>query len=212
MEALSESKVGGLYDKDSWTWARQQAEALRQGDFAAVDWENVIEEIEDLGLSEERAWTSSCKNVLSHMLKIEYSGAREACWHWVKEIRTWRREMYAKHLDNPGMRSKFQKLLAKAWHLGREAVLDDLPSEGNPPYRVEKHRRRVLAARIPEECPYDLVDVIGYDPHQKRAKLRKNVPKAGVWPPDVARTLNEELDTGYPVGPGSREPDRGWSS
>ena len=39
----------GLYDADPWSWSQQQAEALRRRDLGAIDWDNVIEEIEDVG-------------------------------------------------------------------------------------------------------------------------------------------------------------------
>ena len=211
MEALGEVRPRGLYNEDSWARARQQAEALRQRNFAAVDWENVIEEIEDLGLSQERVWASHCANVLSHMLKIRHSGAREACRHWVQEIRAWRNSMHDKHLESRGMRQKFPDLLAKGWRRGRRDALEDLPYEGDHPHGVRKQIRRALAARIPEKCPYELADVIGYDPQQRLKKLQKIVSKGAVWPPDVAETLNEELGEDCPIRYGSREPVRGWS-
>ena len=46
-QPLSEPRVNELYWRDSYSWALEQADALRRRDFDAVDWENVIEEIED---------------------------------------------------------------------------------------------------------------------------------------------------------------------
>ncbi len=50
-----------LYDEDVVAWAEQQAAALRalgaRPDLSnALDWENVIEEVESVGLSEIRAF------------------------------------------------------------------------------------------------------------------------------------------------------------
>ena len=80
--AVSEPRPRSLYDEDTWTWAREQAAALRRRDGEAIDWENVIEEIECMGRSEEHAWTSLCTNVISHLLKIEHSERREGANHW----------------------------------------------------------------------------------------------------------------------------------
>lgn len=85
------------------------------------------------------------------------------------------------------------------WRYGRKDVLTKSSGEGDHAYGVEKRIRRGLAARIPEKCPYELLDAIGYDPNQRPSTLRKIDPDAGVWPPDVAGTLNEELGTGYTV-------------
>ena len=209
-EALGGARPRALYDQDSWAWARQQAAALRRRDYSAVDWDNLIEEVDDLAGRLEDAWASHCKNVLSHMLKIRHSGAREACRHWVKEIETWRRSMHDKHLGNPGMRQKFPELLAEGWRRGRNTVLSDLSNEGGHLSRVRKQIRRALAARIPEECPYALEDVIGYDPQQRRKKLRNIDPDESVWPADVAETLNEELGEDHPVRPAPRRGGRGY--
>ncbi|BAZ91454.1 hypothetical protein NIES932_29630 [Raphidiopsis curvata NIES-932] len=38
-----------LYDQDFYTWALQQAQLLREKKFQQVDWDHIIEEIEDLG-------------------------------------------------------------------------------------------------------------------------------------------------------------------
>jgi Domain of unknown function DUF29 len=44
-----------LYDTDFVQWIETITEKLRSHDFASVDWENVIEEIEDMGKSERRS-------------------------------------------------------------------------------------------------------------------------------------------------------------
>ena len=67
VQALAE-----LYTRDFYSWAMQQADALRRRDYAAVDWENVIEEIEDVGRSERRTWTSHCAVLVEHVLKLEH--------------------------------------------------------------------------------------------------------------------------------------------
>ena len=46
---------------------------MRRRDLGAIDWDNVIEEVETLGRGEKSFWTSPCANVFSHLLKIEHS-------------------------------------------------------------------------------------------------------------------------------------------
>ena len=38
-----------LYHSDPYAWSVEQSDALRRRDFAAVDWDNVIEEIVSVG-------------------------------------------------------------------------------------------------------------------------------------------------------------------
>ena len=42
-----------LYDHDYYAWVQDQVRALREHRTEEVDWENVAEEIEDLGKSEK---------------------------------------------------------------------------------------------------------------------------------------------------------------
>ena len=63
-----------LYEDDIVTWSERQAAALRslaaRPDLSnAVDWENVIEEIECLGRSEWKGVASQIRNALAHILK-----------------------------------------------------------------------------------------------------------------------------------------------
>ena len=63
-----------LYDDDVVTWSEQQATALRslaaKPELSnAVDWANVIEEIEGLGRSERKEVESLIRNALRHILK-----------------------------------------------------------------------------------------------------------------------------------------------
>ena len=61
--------------RDALAWAEQQAALLRRlaaGERLneAVDWPNVIEELQDVGLSELRACRSLLAQALAHLLKL----------------------------------------------------------------------------------------------------------------------------------------------
>ena len=43
------SKPNVLYDEDFYAWSREQAGLLRDGRFADLDLEHLIEEVDDLG-------------------------------------------------------------------------------------------------------------------------------------------------------------------
>jgi hypothetical protein len=84
-----------LYEHDYVAWAEAQAAALRARDGGrnALDYENLAEEIEDLGRSEIHACESQIENIIEHLLKIEFVGPRETIPHWSKELRGFRREL-----------------------------------------------------------------------------------------------------------------------
>ncbi len=72
----------GLYEHDALAWADRQAALLRRlmtGERVnnAVDWPNVIEEVQDVGLSELRACQSLLQQAMVHLLKLHaWPGSR----------------------------------------------------------------------------------------------------------------------------------------
>ena len=202
-EATSGQRELRLYNRDFWAWTQEQAGALRRRDFGAIDWDNVIEEIETLGRSEKRAWKSYCANVISHLLKIEHSPATESIDHWRGEVLGWRWEMRYTLSENPSLKGDLGGLLEKAWSNGRAEGVEKLAEHAKPAnWAAQKRIVRDLRGRLPQDCPYALEDIAGYDPFVKDAE-----PDAGVWPAAVARRLNEELGFDYPVR--FRGPERG---
>ena len=109
------ARVRGLYDEDFWGWTQEQAAALRRRDLRAIDWDNVIEEVETLGRSEKSFWTSHCANVISHLLKIEHNAGDKHVDHWRKEIEDWRWKMHRKLRSSPSVKGSLPELLGEAW-------------------------------------------------------------------------------------------------
>jgi hypothetical protein len=65
-----------LYDTDFYAWTQVQAAALRGKDWAALDIENLVEELEGMARSDRRALGSHLKNLLMHLLKWAYQPDR----------------------------------------------------------------------------------------------------------------------------------------
>src|SRR6478609_7739726 len=75
-----------LYDRDALAWSEHQASLLRRvarGERVnEVDWEHVIEEIEDVGLSELHAVESYFEPIFMHLLKIRTWPDSDAVNRW----------------------------------------------------------------------------------------------------------------------------------
>ena len=68
-----------------------------------------------------------------------------------------------------------------------------LAEEAGPEgWAAEKRVLRELDLRLPQDCPYALADIAGYDPSGKDAE-----PDEDVWPAAVARGLNRGLGADY---------------
>lgn len=190
-----------LYHSDEFSWAMQQAEALRRRNFDAIDWDNVIEEIEDVGARHKDKWIALCARTLEHLLAIEHRdrASNSALRAWVGEVDNFRRQIAKVLRRNPGLQGQYAAIFADAWEDARaDAVARLAEYEADDPVPAKAVRWR-WSQRLPERCPYLLEDVAAFDPRRDRE------PDAERWPPAVARRLNERLGRNYAAasGPGA---------
>lgn len=75
-----------VYETDFIKWTQEQAQALKEHNIAALDWENLKEEIEDLGNEKLNAVNSLLKRLIEHRLKLDYSQEIYPRNHWIKEV------------------------------------------------------------------------------------------------------------------------------
>jgi len=205
-----------LYETDFFAWSRDQAAALRRRDAGAIDWDNVIEEIESLGRSERNAWTNTAARAIEHMLKILHSdrASESALRHWMGEFATWRDQMADTIQENPGLQGQYCEMLRLAWHRGRRGAIRALVDAGAE--REGEGRRKPLRlewqVRIPLHCPWRLGEIAGYDTDRRirRGHERPLEPDPEVWPPPLARRLNAVLGAHFPESR-SRGRERGRS-
>jgi hypothetical protein len=136
-----------LYWDDTLLWSEHQSALLRR--VAAgervndVDWEHVIEEIEDVGNSQLRACKSLLRRAIEHLLKLGGWAEHSATEHWRAEVLVFLRD--AMLAFSPSMRQKLD--LAELYRL----ALDDIRS-----ITVDGAR----AGALPDTCPYGLDDLL----------------------------------------------------
>jgi hypothetical protein len=84
-----------LYEKDFYLWLQEMAIALRARDTKNMDWEGLLEAIEDMGASEKRALRSYVKRLIEHILKLQYWDSKRKYnqSHWEKEVVNFREEI-----------------------------------------------------------------------------------------------------------------------
>ena len=167
-----EFELDKLYWRDSYTWAMQQAAALRRRNFAAVDWKNVIEEIEDVAKSEERSLKSQYARAVAHLLKLEYRREGESRFvaGWRTSVNDARAEIKDVLRDNPGLKGHRDEIFAKAWRKGKEASVNAFVDydtqkiqDDSIHFREQKRLKREWDETLPRECPYTREQVEGSD-------------------------------------------------
>lgn len=103
-----------LYEQDFLSWIEAQAQALKDRQVAALDWDNLVEEIESMGRSQRNELKSRLRVLLMHLIK----------WHWQPEKRStsWQLTIKEQRLSlrdllemSPSLRLSLPVLLPKAW-------------------------------------------------------------------------------------------------
>lgn len=136
------SPASALYEQDFHAWSRQQAQALRERRFSALDLPNLLDEVEDLGRNEQRALESHLEVLIAHLLKCMVQPERRTR-SWDLTIAAQRRQTEALLQRNPSLNKlpteRLAEIYAFAVHLAvRDTALfeDAFPAEC--PFTVEQ--------------------------------------------------------------------------
>jgi hypothetical protein len=126
--AMAQPKT--LYHRDFAAWSAQQAKALRAasrtGSNQLLDWENLAEEIEDLGASQRSALGSYVMRIIQHLVKLEYSPAAEPRNGWRRTIRLARLQLQKRLEANPSLKPELGSFVLAETRRGIEYAIADL--------------------------------------------------------------------------------------
>ena len=119
-----------LYEQDFFRWTEEQARALRTAASmrinAALDWENLAEEIESLGRSDRRELAIRIQTVIEHLMKLQLSPAKTPRRGWEATIVRERQIILALLDESPSLRGSVAEIVAKAASAAREVVEAEL--------------------------------------------------------------------------------------
>lgn len=106
--------MNSLYEQDFYAWANQQAALLRAGQLSAADIENIAEEIESMGKTEQRELENRLTVTLLHLLKWQFQPGRRGA-SWQATIRVQRRDL-ARHIGrNPSLKPEIAEAITYAY-------------------------------------------------------------------------------------------------
>ena len=124
--------MSDLYDNDILLWSERQAELLHRHAAAArandaIDWPNIVEEIEEVGLSSLRACRAYLLQALLHDLKAAAWPLSRDAPHWRSEAKVAR--FNATDAYTPSMRQRIglEQIYSKALRAMPETI------DGQPP-------------------------------------------------------------------------------
>ncbi|MBD2599541.1 DUF29 domain-containing protein [Microcystis viridis] len=116
-----------LYDSDYQLWLENTINQLRQGDFQGVDWQNLLEELADLGKSERRTLESLLTRLLEHLLKLTYWQSQRDYNQagWKKEIRNFRIQIKKILKESPSLKLYLREILQECYLDARNLLIDE---------------------------------------------------------------------------------------
>jgi hypothetical protein len=144
---ISLPNARSLYETDYLQWIEATVQRIQSQDYGAVDWENLVEEIEDMGRRERHSLESNFIVMVIHLLKWQFQPQRRS-GSWEGSIIEHRRRVNKALKDSPSLNSYLIGLEAECY---KEAVKQAKAETGLP-----------LEA-FPLDCPYELADMMKDD-------------------------------------------------
>ena len=136
------TKIIPNYEEDFYGWVVANSILLKQRKFNEADMENIIEEIESMGRSEENQLTRRFSIILMHLLKWHYQPTLQ-CKSWKVTLREQRRASRRLINRNPSLKAKMDNYLFDAYEDAvdeaiKETGLDEKMFPSSCPYTLEK--------------------------------------------------------------------------
>lgn len=155
--ALKPAAPQQVYESDFALWLKEQTLALKERRSAALDWDNLAEEIEGLARSDRRALRSFLRNALVHMLELAYwdTGRERNQRQWRQHLINARNEMAVVLEDSPSLVSYLADVFERTYQAAR------------------KEAENVIGRPLPAGCEWTLEQVCSESFYPNPAMRRK---------------------------------------
>ena len=147
MNTELKSSQSDLYEADYYRWIQETLETLKQQNYHQVDWENLLDEIEDMGKSERRSLGSNLTIVLLHLLKWQYQRDRRS-QSWETSVVEHRIRIEETLEDSPSLKNHLSEILEKQY---QKAL------------RLAATETKLSIEEFPSECPYSIDQILEAD-------------------------------------------------
>ncbi|MEC4991576.1 MAG: DUF29 domain-containing protein [Oscillatoria sp. PMC 1068.18] len=144
MKTKLEINQENLYELDYLKWIETTVGKLRDRDYTSIDWENLIEEIEDMGKRERRSLESNLIILLLHLLKWQYQPEMRSN-SWKGSIVEHRRRIRKAIQESPSLKAYLEEVLNECYF---DAIEQAIAETG------------LSAKTFPELCSYSSSEVL----------------------------------------------------
>ncbi|QEP45044.1 DUF29 domain-containing protein [Ectothiorhodospiraceae bacterium BW-2] len=135
------------YEKDFYYWINKNIELLKLRNFAELDIDNLIDELESMAKRDKRELISRLMVLIAHLLKWQYQPNHQSSG-WRGSIVEQRIKIGQQLEDSPSLSRYLEESVMKAYP--------------NALTLVEKETG-VGADRLPQQCPYSVEQLLDQD-------------------------------------------------
>ncbi|GCL60813.1 DUF29 domain-containing protein [Microcystis aeruginosa] len=124
------TKLSQLYETDFNLWLEQTVNHLKKGNLQALDLDNLIEEISDMGRNNRREVFSRLKVLLIHLLKWQYQPEKRTN-SWINTIDDQREQLELILRDSPSLKPYLADIFAECYQKAVRGMVNEtnLPKE-----------------------------------------------------------------------------------
>ncbi|MFM7437214.1 MAG: DUF29 domain-containing protein [Snowella sp.] len=114
-----------LYEQDILLWVEETVNKLKAKDFESLDLDNLIEEVESLGISQKKELINRLIVLLEHLLKRLYVDLPYDYNGWERTIRTQRNNLQVLIKQVPSLKSRWESSFIDAWEIALKTVREE---------------------------------------------------------------------------------------
>jgi hypothetical protein len=114
-----------LYEQDILLWVEETVSKLKAKDFESLDLDNLIEEVESLGISQKKELINRLIVLLEHLLKRLYVDLPYDYNGWERTIRTQRNNLQVLIKQVPSLKSRWESSFVDAWEIALKTVREE---------------------------------------------------------------------------------------
>ncbi|WP_013323823.1 DUF29 domain-containing protein [Gloeothece verrucosa] len=147
-----------LYDQDFNQWRETTIQQIREGQFNQVDWEHLLQELEDLGRSEKRAFISNLMVLITHLLKLKIQADAPDTMKgsWYDSAAEHRTRVKKDLAENPSYKNYLPEAVNEAYKDARKLAIKQSKL-------AKLGVRKPAESEYPTECPFSLEQILDDD-------------------------------------------------
>lgn len=131
------------YEEDFYGWAMQNVQLLKQGNYQEADIEHIIEELEEMGISNENQLINRLAVLISHLLKWQFQPDFRGR-SWEGTIEEQRRKINRLIKKNPSL-SKIPEAIEESFEDSKAIIKKETPID---------------LKLLPLTCPYTFTQIV----------------------------------------------------